>query len=956
MKQGKLDEAVACYLRTLELKPNLAEAHNNLGSALKDLGEPDEAVACFRRALQLNSSLTEAHNNLGNALKEQGELEEAVACYRRALALKPDLAEAHNNLGTALKDQGKLDEAVVCHRRALELKPDSAQAHSNLLLALHYEAGVTLASLAEAHAEYDRRHGDCPHFRERGDVALHETLRRRENGTVPLGPAPSRDAIMPHRNGQVRGERLRLGFVSADLGRHPVGYFLVRVLENLGREGMETVCYSNRILKDELTHRIQSAATGWHDVMGISDEGLAEQIRADGIDILFDLGGHTARNRLLVFARKPAPIQITWIGYEGTTGLGTMDYLLADRHVAPEGIEDYFRERVLRMPDGYLCYEPPAAAPAVGPLPSLKRGYTTFGSFNNPAKITAEVVSVWAEILRRRARARLVLKYRGLGDAAVRGRYLELFAAEGVEDERLELLPSSSYAEYLAAYHQVDVALDPFPFSGSVTTCEALWMGVPVVTCPGETFASRHTLSHLWNVGLRETIARDRNEYVELAVSLGGDLPRLGALRGSLRERMASSPLCNGKRFAANLRNVLRDVWRQHRNAETTPPRDRNAGRWIGTEQAKEKAPAKPPASLSSVTRTVLDGCDSAVTTNPEALAIAIAHHRSGRLQVTEQIYRQSLAVEPNHPDAHYNLGIALAEQGKLDEAIACWRRAVALKPDYAEAHGNLGVALKEQGRVNEAAACYRRALELKPDFAEAHHNLGVVFKEQGKLDEAIACYRRALGLKSDFVAAYHNLGVALKELGRLDEAAACWRRVLELRPDHAEAHGNLGVVLKEQGKLDEAVVCCRRALELKPNLAEAHHNLGVLFMGRGKLDEAVACYRRALELKPDCAEAHHNLGVALMDLGNPQEAALCYRRTLELRPDFVEAHHDLGDALKEQGKLNEAVACYLHTLELQPNLAEAHNNLGNARKGAGKVWRSRCLLPPSVGTDAKSH
>ena len=477
------------------------------------------------------------------------------------MELTPNLTEAHNNLGSALKDQGRLDEAVVCYRRALELKPDSAEAHSNLLLTLHYEAGVTLASLAEAHAEYDRRHGDCPHFRERGDVALHETLRRRENGTVPLGPAPSRDAITPHRSGRAREERLRLGFVSADLRRHPVGYFLVRVLENLGREGHETVCYSNRILKDDLTHRIQSAVTGWHDVIGKSDERLAEQIRADGIDILFDLGGHTARNRLLVFARKPAPIQITWIGYEGTTGLGTMDYLLADRHVAPEGMEPFIRERVLRMPDGYLCYEPPASAPVVAPLPSLKRGYTTFGSFNNPAKITAEVVSVWAEILRRVPGARLVLKYRGLGDAGVRGRYLELFTAEGVEERRLELLPSSLYAEYLAAYHEVDVALDPFPFSGSATTCEALWMGVPVVTCPGETFASRHTLSHLSNVGLTETIARDRNEYVELAVSLAGDLPRLAALRGSLREKMASSPLCDGKRFAANLTNLLRNVW-----------------------------------------------------------------------------------------------------------------------------------------------------------------------------------------------------------------------------------------------------------------------------------------------------------------------------------------------------------------------------------------------------------
>ena len=295
----------------------------------------------------------------------------------------------------------------------------------------------------------------------------------------------------------------------------------------------------------------------------MSDQRPAEQIQADRIDVLFDLAGHTAHNRLLVFARKPAPIQITWIGYEGTTGLAAMDYLLADRYVIPEGSQGYYRERVLRMPEGYLCYDPPAAAPPVGPLPSLQAGHVTFGSFNNPAKITPHVVAVWAEILRRLPTARLVLKYGWLGDKTVKQRYLDLFAAHDVAPHRLELLPSSSYSEYLATYQQVDVALDPFPFSGSATTCEALWMGVPVITCPMETFASRHSLSHLAGVGLTELVARDLDEYVELAVSLAGDLPRLAGLRAGLREQMAASPLCDGKRFATNLATILHEVWDQ---------------------------------------------------------------------------------------------------------------------------------------------------------------------------------------------------------------------------------------------------------------------------------------------------------------------------------------------------------------------------------------------------------
>ncbi len=533
-EQGKFDEAVACYRRALELKPDYAEAHNNLGVTLNDQRKWDEAIACYRRALELKPDYAEAHNNLGIAIQNLGKLDEAVACCRCALELKPDYADAHNNLGNALKDQGKLDEAVACYRRALELKPDFVSARSNLLCTLQYCTGVTPSGLAEAHAEYDRRHA-----------------------------APLYVTLAQHENARDRHRRLRLGFISPDLARHPVGVFLVRVLENLSQEQYETICYSDRMVKDDLTLRLQAATTRWRDVIGISDQRLAEQIRADRIDILFDLAGHTADNRLLVFARKPAPIQIAWIGYEGTTGLAAMDHLLADRHVLPQGTEHYYRERVLRMPEGYLCYDPPEAAPPIGPPPSLAKAYASFGSFNNPAKIGPEVVAVWAEILRRAATARLVLKYRGLGDPTVKRQYFDLFAAHHVEPQRLELLPSSSYAEYLAAYLQVDVTLDPFPFSGSATTCDALWMGVLVVSCPGETFASRHSLSHLSSVGLTETIARDLKEYVELAVSLAGDLPRLAALRAGLRQRMAASPLCDGKRFATNFMSMLQDVWEQ---------------------------------------------------------------------------------------------------------------------------------------------------------------------------------------------------------------------------------------------------------------------------------------------------------------------------------------------------------------------------------------------------------
>ncbi len=307
-----------------------------------------------------------------------------------------------------------------------------------------------------------------------------------------------------------------------------------------------------------MTERFIAAADRWLDVRNFSDEALAEQIRNDRIDILFDLGGHTAGNRLLVFARKPAPVQVEWAGYAGSSGLAAVDYLLADRYQVEAGGEANYPGKVLRLPDGYVCFDAPADAPEVGPLPALAEGHVTFGSFNNPAKITPCVVAAWAEILRRVPGARLVLKYKGLDRGETRRHFEGLFLAGGVAPDRLEILGWSPRARMLAEYNRLDLALDPFPYSGGITTCEALWMGLPVITCPGRTFAGRHALSHLTNVGMTATVAWNLAEYVELAVQLAHDLPRLAKWRAELRGQVARSPLCDGPRFAANLMKTLR--------------------------------------------------------------------------------------------------------------------------------------------------------------------------------------------------------------------------------------------------------------------------------------------------------------------------------------------------------------------------------------------------------------
>jgi len=536
--RGKHDAAIACYQQAIAIRPDYVDAHINLGALWQRRGDLDRAIACYSRAAELKPDDAGTHNNLGTLYYEQGKVDEAVACYRRAIELRPSWSGPRNNLGVVWKDQGLLDEAVASFRQALDLNPDDAQTHSNLLDALQYRPEVTLAELAAAHAEYEQRHA------------------------APLYASPpqvlDRDPRRP----------LRLGFVSADLGRHPVGYFLIRALENLDRRHFHVTCYSDRDMSDDMTGRFRAVAATWRDSSGVPDEQLARQIREDRIDILFDLAGHTAHSRLLVFARKPAPVAITWLGYVGTTGLRTIDYLLADRHEVPVESESYYCERVLRLPEGYVCYDPPAHSPPVGPLPALTATRFTLASFNNPAKITAEVVRVWSKILQRLPRSRLVLKYRRLNSRGTQSRLRELFGAQGISAERVELMGWSPQPELLSWYGQVDLALDTFPYSGGLTTCEALWMGVPVVTCPGETFASRHSLSHLTTVGLTETIARDLDEYVELAVALAEGLPRLAAIRAGLRQRVAASPLCDGPRFAADFSSILRQTWEERMKDE----------------------------------------------------------------------------------------------------------------------------------------------------------------------------------------------------------------------------------------------------------------------------------------------------------------------------------------------------------------------------------------------------
>ena len=532
--ERRMDEAEAAFRQALLLTPEMPEPAFNLAKILLVRNQYSEAEKLLVKAMAGRPNWADIHYHLGFLYGALRRLTEAETAYRRAVELDPNHVQALNNLGAGiLNNQGRIEEARTVYRQVLALEPDKSNSRSNLLFNEQYAPDVNLAGLAEAHAEWEARHG-----------------------------TPLRLTWRPFSNVRDPDRPLRLGFVSGDFFLHPVGLFLAPVLKRLDREKWFTVCYAHQEQNDELTGQLAGLAGQWQWVHEWTDEALADKIRADSIDLLIDLSGHTGRNCLLTMARRPAPVQFTWAGYVGTTGLSAIDYLIADRFHIPVGWETHYREKVLRMPNGYVCYQPPSYAPPVGDLPALASGRVTFGSFNNTAKINPQVVALWSEILRRVPGSRLMLKYHWLDDAGLRKRLTALFGAEGIAAERLEMLGTTMHSEQLLQYTRMDLALDTFPYSGGLTTLEACWMGIPVVTCPGETFASRHSLSHLTNIGLTETIASNRTEYVEKAVRLASDLPHLAELRSGLRERMVHSPVCNLDQFTVDLARLLRQAWR----------------------------------------------------------------------------------------------------------------------------------------------------------------------------------------------------------------------------------------------------------------------------------------------------------------------------------------------------------------------------------------------------------
>jgi protein O-GlcNAc transferase len=568
--QDQSEQAIACYRRALELRPTNANAHFALGLALKnrgqlelalfslsksvelnrdhieayinladtlrDTGQSDRAIATYRKALEINPSHAIAHSNLGNALLDIGNYPEAMASYHRAIELDPNFAAAFSNLGSVLKDIGAMSDALANTRRALELAPELTTTRSNLIFISNYLENHSSEEVLQEAKVF-------------GQVVAENAKRS-----------------IAWKNLPDPGRLLRIAFVSGDLRDHPVGHFIEGVLNALKTnvsDSLEIFAYQTSVSHDLVSQRIKACCKGWHSVVGLSDEVFAQKVQSDRIDILIDLSGHTAHNRLPLFAWKPAPIQATWLGYLGTTGVSAIDYLIADERTFPESEEHNFTEKILRLPETYICFTPPTANTSVSELPALENGYVTFGCFNNLSKINDQVVAVWSHILQAVPNSRLFLKSKQFSDPAIQQSMRDRFAALHIDPLRLILRSHVARSDYLVPYQEVDIALDPFPYPGITTTVESLWMGVPILTLEGRSFISRQGVGLAMNVGLEGWIARDQDHYVELAIKHTDDLNELRLLRANLRTRLANSPILDSQRFAAHFSTAMRDIWQR---------------------------------------------------------------------------------------------------------------------------------------------------------------------------------------------------------------------------------------------------------------------------------------------------------------------------------------------------------------------------------------------------------
>ena len=787
---GRALEAADVAQRAIAVRPADPGLWFMLAVAYHNQNLLGQAVDAWRTALRLDPGDALVRTNLGAALIDSGNFDEGRVELESVLATGYESASVQYNLCVVYRDQGRIDEAIAACRRAVELKDDDKMTYTNLLLTLNYSEKVDAALLYEEHLKFGARFAK------------------------PYNDPPI-DRAWPRR--------LRVGYISPDFRSHVVACFAGPILANHDRSRFEVFCYYTHRIEDRTTEYLRGLAEHWLDCVHMSDADLAQMVREDRIDILVDLAGHTGDNRLLVFAEKPAPVQMSYLGYPNTTGITAIDYRITDDKADPPGPDDRFNvEALLRPWPTYFSFGIPRAdCPDPGPLPAATNGYVTFGCFNNMPKLSPPFLDATAEVLKAVPGSRLRIKSRTLSVPHVAERLRERFRKAGIDLARLDLRGwEDSYGGHMGAYQGIDIALDSFPYTGATTTCEALWMGVPVISLRGNRHAARVGDSLLSAVGLRELVADDVAGYVSRAASLASDLDRLAGLRAGLREQMGRSPLRDEQGFTRALEATYLEVWKRKLAAAVArPPKSAQAIAQMLSRLSVLRAEGRKIEAEEACKEVLREQAD-----NVEALtALWDLSYETRNHGVAVEWLRRGIAANPDSSRLHYMMGYSLSGLGNMPDAVAALRKAVELEPSMAKGHNNLGCALEAMGNLGEAIACYQRACELDPALADSLYNLGNARRQLGEPDEAIDCIERALRLDPARADWRCNLGDLLLQKLRLDEALACYQAALAMDADLGRAHQGRASVRQLMGEARAAQEDLRRAMELDPKDASVH-------------------------------------------------------------------------------------------------------------------------------------
>jgi predicted O-linked N-acetylglucosamine transferase (SPINDLY family) len=962
---GETAAALAAYTRACELDPKLLEAHLNAANLLRKCGRRDGALAMYEAAAKINPNSARIHFDSGNLLFELSRPGAAIEAYRRALALQPDFMEAHHNLGDALHQLGAHDEAIAAFHAALALNPNSARTHCNLGAAYECSGQKALSTAAYRRALacdpgmlgvalqlYHQRRSACDWTNlQAEETAITTAIPAYRQPLVPfhlldmdVSPELHLHAArlwasgsyakpsFPHRRpqpGRPAKSKLKIGYLSADFNSHATALLMADLVECHDRARFEIIAYSySKDDGSEMRQRLLRSFDQFADLCQCDDRQAAQRIFDDRIDILVELKGYTQFARTSIAAHRPAPVQVNFLGYPGTMGADFIDYILADPVVLPMNEQAHYSEKIVHLPD---CYQPNDRYRKVADnLPTrrdcgLPDAGFVFCCFNNSYKITPNIFDVWMRLLHKVEGSVLWLfdAYPNVRDNLAREA-----EKRGIDPTRLVFAPRVRTPDHVARQRLADLFLDTLPYNAHTTASEALWVGLPVLTLRGATFAGRVAASLLHAIGLPELVTETLEDYEAQALRLATRPEALADLRQKLAANRATHPLFDTPRFARHIESAFRRMWEI----------------WVAGEapQAFGVAPTTAPIAP--------------MRSGEDLFAAALVAHTSGDHPTAQVLYHEILLRQPNHAIALHHLGLIEHVDGRHDGAIDLVKRAVAIAPAWSEAHSNLAAIYRATGDLAAARASAQQAIALNPGSAPAHTNLGGICEDLGETAAALAAHLRACELHPDLLEAHHNVAQLLCKLGRAEEALTICETTATKHPESAWPHYSAGNVLRDLSRPQEAVAAYRRALALQPNFAEVHCNLGYLFLQHGAFDHAITAYQKAIALNPNLAEAHCNLATAYEYTDRPNLASAAYHQALGVNRGLLDArvrlHHlrqracDWTKLEEEEPAIAAAIPAYRRPLASFPLVSMDISS--ELHLHAARLWASGIYAKPS--------